>query len=172
MKFIDDKGRVFGKINIIDFLVILFLIGLVPVFYLGNKALSKKEIVRVYKEIPIRVKFSNIMPELADAFHEGDVIKDNDGNAMGVLKNLISNAPPEVLTVNLINVRSSDYFLAPNLGGKDVVCLFELKCTEDKGVIYFNAYPVKIGSNITVNTDTYNMQGMIIGFNRENARGK
>lgn len=172
MKFIDDKGRIFGKINIIDFLVILFLIGLVPVFYLGNKALSKKEIVKVYKEVSVQVKFSNIIPEVADAFHEGDVIKDNDGKATGVLKRVVSNASPKVLTVNLLNVRSSDYLLTPNLGGKDVVCLLELKCTEENGVLYFNAYPVKIGFNITVNTDTYNMQGMIIGFDRGNAKGK
>ncbi len=168
MKFIDDKGRIFGKINIIDFLVVLSLIGLAPVFCLGYKALSKKEVVKVYREIPVRVKFNSIMPELADAFHEGDVIKDSDGNAMGVLKKIISNAPPEVLTMNLFNVRSSDYFLAPNLAGKDVVCLFELKCTEEKGALYFGAYPVKIGSSIIVNTDSYSIQGMIIGFDRGN----
>ncbi len=168
MKFIDDKGKVFGKINIIDFLVILFLIGLAPVFYLGNKALSKKEVVKVYKEIPVRVKFSNVIPELADAFHEGDVLKDNDGNTAGVLKKVVSNAPPEVLTMNLLNVRNSEYFVSPNLESKDVVCLFELKCSEENGVLYFGACPVKIGSNVIVNTDNYNTQGMVIGFSRGN----
>ncbi len=167
MKLIDEKGKIFGKINLIDFLVILFLLGLTPIFYLGNKAFFKKEVVKVYKEIPVRVKFSSIMPELADAFHEGDVIKDNDGNAIGVLKKIVSNAPPEVLGANLLNVRSNDYFLAPN-----VVCLLELKCTEEKGVLYFGDYPVKIGSNIAVNTDNYNIQGMIIGFDRGNLAGE
>ena len=37
MRIIDEKGRLFGKINVIDFLVILFLISLTPMFYYGYK---------------------------------------------------------------------------------------------------------------------------------------
>lgn len=32
MKIIDEKGRLFGKINVIDFLVILFVVSLLPMF--------------------------------------------------------------------------------------------------------------------------------------------
>ncbi len=34
---IDTKGRLFGKVNIIDFIVLLFLIGLIPMLYYGYK---------------------------------------------------------------------------------------------------------------------------------------
>lgn len=37
MKIIDDKGRLFGKINVIDFLALLFLLCLTPMFYFGYK---------------------------------------------------------------------------------------------------------------------------------------
>ena len=47
MKIIDEKGRLFGKINVIDFLVILFLLSLTPMFYFGYKlSTSKKELMQ------------------------------------------------------------------------------------------------------------------------------
>ena len=39
---IDDKGRLFGKINIIDFLVFLFVLCVLPMFYFGWKIMSRK----------------------------------------------------------------------------------------------------------------------------------
>jgi hypothetical protein len=42
---IDDKGRIFGKINLIDFFIILIVLILVPVFFAGQRLISKS-----YKE--------------------------------------------------------------------------------------------------------------------------
>lgn len=38
---IDKKGRIFGKVNIIDFLVLLFILCLTPAFYVGYKIMTK-----------------------------------------------------------------------------------------------------------------------------------
>lgn len=37
MKFIDEKGRLFGKWNIIDFLVVIFILCLTPMGYYAWK---------------------------------------------------------------------------------------------------------------------------------------
>ena len=37
----DDKGRLFGKLNIIDFLVLIFLLSLTPMFYFGYKIYTR-----------------------------------------------------------------------------------------------------------------------------------
>ena len=42
MKIIDQKGRLLGKINVIDFLAIIFFLSFVPMFYFGYKNLHKK----------------------------------------------------------------------------------------------------------------------------------
>ena len=42
VKIIDDKGRLFGKINVIDFLALVFLIALIPMFYSGYKIFNHK----------------------------------------------------------------------------------------------------------------------------------
>ncbi|MDD5680539.1 MAG: DUF4330 domain-containing protein [Candidatus Omnitrophica bacterium] len=172
MKFIDDKGRIFGKVNLIDFLVILFLLGLTPLFYLGNKALTQKWDVKDTKKILVKIKCASVMPELANVFREGEIVRDSEGNAIGVLKKIISNVPSEIITINQFNLRNNDYFLVPNPSGKDVVCLFEMNCTESKGVFYFNNQPVKIGSNVAVNTDIYNIQGVVIDFDRSSLAAK
>ena len=41
MKVIDEKGRLFGKINLIDFSIILILICSLPVFYATTKMIDK-----------------------------------------------------------------------------------------------------------------------------------
>ena len=168
MKFVDEKGKVFGKINLIDFLAILFLIGLTPIFYFGNKALSGHADVKDFKTISVQIKFTSIIPELANVLRGGDVVKNSNGDTMGVLKNVISNAPSEAISINQLNIRANDYLLVPNPSAKDVVCLFELKCTEQKGYLSFNGYAVKIGSSVMVSTDNYDIQGVVIGIERGN----
>lgn len=41
MRIVDDKGRIFSKVNIIDFLVLLFVLCLMPAFYFGYKIMTK-----------------------------------------------------------------------------------------------------------------------------------
>ncbi len=45
-KLIDDKGRIFGKVNVIDFLIILTILILVPIFIVGQKLIRES-----YKDI-------------------------------------------------------------------------------------------------------------------------
>ena len=40
-KIIDDQGRLFGKVNIIDLIVLIFFLSLTPMFYFGWKIYQK-----------------------------------------------------------------------------------------------------------------------------------
>lgn len=42
MKIIDEKGMLFGKINVIDFLVVIFFLSLIPMFYFGYIIFNSK----------------------------------------------------------------------------------------------------------------------------------
>ena len=44
MRIIDDKGRIFGKVNIIDFFVLLFLICLLPGGFFAYKIMTKEPV--------------------------------------------------------------------------------------------------------------------------------
>ncbi|MBL7196524.1 MAG: DUF4330 domain-containing protein, partial [Candidatus Omnitrophica bacterium] len=103
MKIIDEKGRLFGKINIIDFLVIIFLLSLTPMFYFANKIYTNdkpevKEQVQPQElkdefAIMINCKFIKLKPEVARMISIGDKELDSDGNLIGQILSLGKLAP-------------------------------------------------------------------------------
>lgn len=42
MKIIDENGRLFKSINVIDAVVVVFLLSLIPVFYFGYRVYKEK----------------------------------------------------------------------------------------------------------------------------------
>jgi len=44
MKIIDEKGRLFSKINIIDLLAIIFLLNLAPIFYFSFRIITQEKV--------------------------------------------------------------------------------------------------------------------------------
>ena len=87
MKLIDENGRIFGKMNIIDLLVILFILSFLPVFFFGYKLTAgkqrlfqkKKEYIEV--EIPCSILF--LKKDTMDLIKIGDKSFDNDGVQLG-----------------------------------------------------------------------------------------
>lgn len=62
MKLIDEKGRLFGKINVIDFLVILSLISLTPMLYYGYKIFNAPLLPQ--KQVYIKIRLDSVIPEI------------------------------------------------------------------------------------------------------------
>ncbi|MDD4910356.1 MAG: DUF4330 domain-containing protein [Candidatus Omnitrophica bacterium] len=96
MKVIDDKGRLFGKINIIDFLALVFLVCLLPIFYLGYKVFTQEPIdteAKEFIEIMIDVRFIKLRPEVAKVISIGDKEFDNDGHPIGEVVELGDDEP-------------------------------------------------------------------------------
>jgi hypothetical protein len=84
MKIIDEKGRLFGKVNIIDFLVIIFLICLTPMLYFGYKLYKKSGKVPAGSiSIEMNCKFIKIKPEILKLISVGDKEIDKKGNQIG-----------------------------------------------------------------------------------------
>ena len=86
-KFIDEKGRIFGKISIIDIIVIILAIILVCAVFVRtsqNKSASEKETIN---KITYVMKIGNIKPDTANAVLPGDKIyAQESGVCMGVIK--------------------------------------------------------------------------------------
>ena len=100
MKFIDEKGRLFEKINVIDFLVFFFLFCLIPMVYFGYKIFTKKEVVvekkadrKFFVDVEIAVSFTKLNPDIAVLISAGDKELDGEGNAVAeIIK--VSNIEP------------------------------------------------------------------------------
>ena len=42
-KIIDEKGRMFGKINVIDLICVILLLALVPMIFIGHNIIKAKD---------------------------------------------------------------------------------------------------------------------------------
>jgi len=80
MKIVDEKGRVFGKINIIDFIILIFLISLMPIFYYGYRLFYSVNYydIQGLKDIEVMGIVYDISPEILSKINRGD--KDLDAN--------------------------------------------------------------------------------------------
>ncbi len=82
MAFIDGKGRLFGKLNIIDLLVIVVL--LFGLYWVGNKVYSRffgaDEFVDSYR---IVLRAENVHPEMADSIKAGYKLIERSGKIIG-----------------------------------------------------------------------------------------
>lgn len=64
MRIIDEKGRLFGKLNIIDLLVILLVIAAAVLFFLRR---AQPEAQEVQYELTYQVLVSRLSPEIYEA---------------------------------------------------------------------------------------------------------
>ncbi|MFH1045789.1 MAG: DUF4330 family protein [Candidatus Omnitrophota bacterium] len=80
MRLVDEKGRFLGKINIIDLLLLLFLLLIVPAFYFGFQSLTKRSQIvqekspaaKEFKEVTIQCLFIKLTPEELPKIALGD----------------------------------------------------------------------------------------------------
>jgi hypothetical protein len=156
---IDEKGRIFGKLNIIDFIFVVLLLSVIPVIYYGNRLTAiKKPAEKKYEKVITEIKFLKIMPELASVVMEGDIDKDPEGKTAGVLKKIISSKNSRFAAMG----NNEQVVIMEDPTTRDIQASFELKCTNNNGELDFEGYPVKIGSNIVFTTDLYSMQGVVV----------
>lgn len=89
MKVIDEKGRLFGKINIIDFLVILFLVSFLPMLYFAVKLYKKPPVLKIeneekeFIEIDVSCSLIKIKPGLLQLIAIGDKEVNSKGEIIG-----------------------------------------------------------------------------------------
>jgi len=110
MKIIDEKGKVFGKINIIDLVVVLFVICFIPsVFYFGYKNMIQKKLPKIAEQKVIQktrekffidesryIEVNGVLfgsnPEIVKRINKGDKELDSNKN---VIAEIIDVGKPE-----------------------------------------------------------------------------
>jgi hypothetical protein len=70
MKILDERGRLFGKINIVDFLIVVFLVIIIPVFFHVYKILGKRPTWVPSKWVRVEA-VSFTLPEIAELLAPG-----------------------------------------------------------------------------------------------------
>lgn len=170
MKIIDEQGRLFGKINLIDFLVIVFFLSLTPMFYFGYKIFNPKPPHKVNKEfieIKIATKFVKLKPEIVGMITVGDKEKDADGNTIGEIMSIsgfnqyereIEVGPDRRLINKDPGLRQTDVTLRINAEIRDKNIYYKDKQIGENGMFIFSPgkYSVEM-EGVTIVKDDYNV---------------
>lgn len=146
MKIIDEKGRLFSRINIIDFLVALFFISLLPIFYYTYKVIGHKPSEPKPQQVQIQEKpkkefiqvnlegrFIRLNDKTAREISVGDKEIDNNGEKIGEVVSL-GNISPYVHTL-MLGKEHNLYVESPGL--KEVQAKIKIKAEMRDEQLYY-----------------------------------
>lgn len=141
---IDAKGRLFGKINVVDFLIIMIFLVITPVFFHVYKIMNRMP-TRIQSEWITVQAVTFTLPEIAELFTPEDVATDIFGTIDSKLIRVVKKTYDESERYKKAMVDAQSQFRIP------VFLEFELSCTEgDKGGLwYFRRRALSLGLNRT-----------------------
>jgi hypothetical protein len=160
MKILDEKGELFGKVNVILFLVILFLLGFSYVFYYvyGIATLSSPPpTTTTYKKLIISLRVKNVEPYLAKVIKKGDFEESINDFKIATIENILKAESSQVIKIDKGVAKE---FKHPT--NKDIVLEMIIFCEEKEGIFYFKGSPVKIDQKIIFSTKDYSVSGNIM----------
>jgi hypothetical protein len=113
------------------------------------------------QSVLIRVKLKNLMPEVIGSISVDDQEKDKEGNSLMEVKSIISNIPSEVMVQEGGSIHITEH---PR--ERDVILLINALCIKEGKKLILKDKPVKIGGNIILSTDKYDINGTIISIEK------
>ena len=154
LKIIDEKGRLFGKINIIDLAMIIILItGLV----LSVKFIAKQSEPTVYDTKYITIMFTENKPyPLLSSLKVGDKELDKQNNILAEIINISSKQMERVFVDN------GDVKISPDPMVKEITIDMAVTAIEKDGKVYFKEKPLLIGILIEIETKNSYFLGEVI----------
>lgn len=169
MRIIDEKGKIFGKINVIDFLVILFLLVLMPVFYFGYKILTKRPTVeapeREFIEIEINCRLIKLKPELLTMISVGEKELDENGQVAGEIISL-GQSKPYRYEFDI----GEQKIIKKHPALKQIESKLKLRAEAKEGKLYYKDREIKVGSLLEFKTDNFTLTAIPYEEGKEEER--
>ncbi len=110
--------------------------------------------------VRLQVKFTALIPELANLVKVDDIERGSDGRMKGVIKEILDNKPSDTY---VFTMQDNKFISVANPFHRDVIVVLDVICNEKDGNLYFKNSFVKVGSMITFTTDKYSVAGTIVG---------
>ncbi len=157
MALIDGKGRLFGKVNIVDLLIVLLIIAIAGGVYFAFFGGADKQVVETSKVV-YDFEITNVNKDFVDAITAGDPIRDNvRGNELGTVVSKVFRKAT-MLNEDLINGR---YVIAEVPDAYDVVITIEGKANITPANIIIGGAEVKVGKKFSIKGKGYANQGFV-----------
>jgi len=149
MKFIDDKGRLFGKINIIDAAIIILLTAIV-IIYAGliKKTTSIDDFYKI-KSVVVKVYVKSAPIKILKIAKIGDQSIDTKVGFHGVLEKITDRKKEENLSDESMEIT-------------DLIVELRLNVYKVGDLLLYKKSPIKLGRWVNFETDNYRLQGEIL----------
>lgn len=168
MKIVDEKGRLFGRVNVIDLLVVLVVLAAVAA--VGWKVVGSRIAASMAPEAPVyeyRVLCSQVYPEVSDFAQTciGDQLLTNDGRLDGEIVDVVSS---QHIPSALDDAGDGPAPDAPDL--RDLV--FTIRCrvkVKEDGVYLVGNQEIRVGKvHLVKSTKLEIANGIILSVERVN----
>lgn len=157
MAILDNKGRLFGKINMVDLLIVLLLVSIAAGAYLFFFGGSDNQVAETGKVV-YDFEITNVNKDFVDAITPGDPIRDsNRGNELGTVVSKTSREAT-MLNEDLINGR---YVIAEVPDAYDVIITIEANGNITPANIIVGGAEVKVGKKFFIKGKGYANQGFV-----------
>jgi len=158
MKIIDNKGKIFGLINLIDLIVILVL-GLLVVGG-GYKVMKKSpQVITQSEKVIVKVEISEVRQPSVDGIKEGDMLYHYDkGQVFGkIVKKNVVNFQKEAPT-------SDGRFVLSDVPGKyNVILDVEANATNTTDVVIVGGEHTRIGAQFRLKNKNVAVFSTVLG---------
>ena len=171
MKLIDEKGKLFGKINVIDFLVLLFFLGLSPMFYFGYKIFNKKppqntpapivpivEAPKTFIETELNFILNKLEPETAKLISKGDQEVNEKGEVIAEIISL-GRAIPVAYEIDLGDQQK---LIKDDPVLKKIPSLLKIRAEFKDNTLYYKGKSIKTNSVIDFVTAKYKLEALYL----------
>ena len=157
MKLIDEKGRLFGLINVIDLFVLTMIVCLIG--FGGYKMLRvNPRIATENKDAVIKLLITDVRDVTVNAIAEGETTRDFDKNTLlgTIVKKEVKNTTKQVTT-------SDGRIVEAEVPGKfDVMFHIEGKATISNNTILMGNQDIRVGKQLGIKGLKYAVRGTVM----------
>lgn len=160
MDFIDDKGRIFGTVNIIDALAVLLVLAVVAAgtaFVLGTDDQSTSTDRQTTTTVTLEI--TGVQPYVADAIPDGQT----DADDITAIKNK-SIQPTQVI----VEDQNGELHERTHPRKQTVTLQLTLNTTETDGEVLFRGEPLEVGRQLSLDFGRVTVDGNVTSFPTEN----
>lgn len=167
MKIIDNKGRIFGKVSIIDIIVVLaivlFIVSLIVSWIDKKNKAAEVPVVKQEVSFVSQFKLSGLYNTEGSPFCEGDNIYSSDNDLIGKIVKVEKKAMPirhklyDGRYVDRESATNVDYFIT--VEGKG-----ELK---DKGIFAAEKVAIIPQNNVNIKTKFYSGYAVVLDVSKQ-----
>lgn len=158
MSLIDNKGKVFGLINVIDLLVILLIVAVVGRFTLKQK---QKSAGAVTKSIEVVLHVKEVRDATADVVKVGDIVKETKSNAVLGKISDVKVQPSETL----VETADGRVVVYPNPVFKDMYITLIGSGSAGENAIVLGSNEIRVGTALQLKTNLYSVTTTVMDIN-------